>query len=339
MLVRCPRCNFSQPKDQYCAQCGIDMTTFKTEGPSFFARLLASKTFIVFIIFALTLAAGTYISKNATSQRLVEKLTNYDLSSNRNIEITPVGSETSNITGIEDSTSDKPSQTTDKSESASSEETAQLPNSMASETEISPPTVDSRQTDPGVTSNNTTTNTIRSRMVRVYYTSVSREQLAKIFSEAQSTNQFANFGAYSAGVIQELGQKLTPSNTQIKILHQVEKRIEERRNATWFVGRSSSEDPNSNLGFSTSFDLREYDQQNVRGAILVTRYWKEINRFPAEIEMNYQNGFFISGIMPNHLPIGTNEAVLNTPPLQILRDTDFRARKSEFVIFVEIDNN
>lgn len=339
MLVRCPRCNFSQPKDQYCAQCGIDMTTFKTEGPSFFARLLASKTFIVFIIFALTLAAGTYISKNATSQRLVEKLTNYDLSSNRNVEITQTGDENSNIAATEESNTDKPSLTADKPTSSSSEVDAQMPNSLPIENDNASPTADSRQIDPNATSSSTTPNTVRSRMVRVYYTAVSREQLTKIFSEAQSTNQFANFGAYSAGVIQELGQKLTPSNTQIKILHQVEKRIEERRNASWFVGRSSSEDPNTNLGFSTSFDLREYDQQNVRGAILVTRYWKEINRFPAEIEMNYQNGFFISGIMPNHLPVGTNETVLNTPPLQILRDADFRARKSEFVIFIEIDNN
>lgn len=339
MLVRCPRCNFSQPKDQYCAQCGIDMTTFKTEGPSFFARLFASKAFIVFIIFALTLAAGTYISKNATSQRLVEKLTNYDLSSNRNIEITQAQEENLNANSITESTANTVSPPSDTSESAS-EINAQMPNSLLNETDNTLATSESRQADPAATTSSTSnTSTVRSRMVRVYYTSVSREQLAKIFSEAQSTNQFANFGAYSAGVIQELGQKLTPSNTQIKILHQVEKRIEERRNASWFVGRSSNEDPNSNLGFSTSFDLREYDPQNVRGAILVTRYWKEINRFPAEIEMNYQNGFFISGIMPNHLPAGTNEAVLNTPPLQILRDADFRARKSEFVIFVEIDNN
>ena len=35
MLVNCPRCGFSQPNDQYCAQCGVDMQSFKPKEQPF----------------------------------------------------------------------------------------------------------------------------------------------------------------------------------------------------------------------------------------------------------------------------------------------------------------
>jgi hypothetical protein len=45
MMVNCPKCGFSQPQDQYCARCGIDMITFRPAQRPFFARLISSTLF------------------------------------------------------------------------------------------------------------------------------------------------------------------------------------------------------------------------------------------------------------------------------------------------------
>ena len=52
-MVTCPRCHFVQPKDRYCAQCGVDMTTFKVKEPSLLNRLSSSA--------ALYLALGIFV--------------------------------------------------------------------------------------------------------------------------------------------------------------------------------------------------------------------------------------------------------------------------------------
>lgn len=335
MLVKCPKCDFTQPKDQYCAQCGVDMSTFHVSPPSFFSRLVASKTFIVFIIFVLTLAAGTYIAKNAGSQKAVQR--SMELRSN---EL---------MTSVEISQPDKDAaESNEAAPTAASDNSAEVStssnniNESGSQAPVTKPQVfgsGEAITISNEAKNDEVSNLARFRTLRVFYTQVDTDLLTRLFSEAQSTSQFANFGSYSAGVIPQLGQKLTPSNTKIKILHQIEKRVEERRSASWFVGKENADDVNSNIGFSTSFDLRDFDTQSARGTLLVTRFWKDVTRFPAEIEVNYQSGFFISGLMPHQLPEGASEALTSTPPFQILKDSNFRSRKSEFVIFIEIDSN
>src|ERR1022692_1365529 len=51
MLVNCPKCGFSQPKDRYCAKCGVDMDSFKPAVPSAFSQLIGHPIFHFTLIF------------------------------------------------------------------------------------------------------------------------------------------------------------------------------------------------------------------------------------------------------------------------------------------------
>ena len=42
MMVNCPRCGFTQPKDQFCASCGIDILTFKQAEPTWAEKIKKS---------------------------------------------------------------------------------------------------------------------------------------------------------------------------------------------------------------------------------------------------------------------------------------------------------
>jgi hypothetical protein len=59
MMVNCPKCGFSQPQDQYCASCGVDMLTFKPAQKSFLIRMatntllqMAVVSITIFVVFA-----------------------------------------------------------------------------------------------------------------------------------------------------------------------------------------------------------------------------------------------------------------------------------------------
>jgi hypothetical protein len=65
MLVHCPKCNFSQPKDTYCAKCGIEMDRYRPEKKPILKTLLKNPLthivmFGLFIFFGYT----TYMNHN-----------------------------------------------------------------------------------------------------------------------------------------------------------------------------------------------------------------------------------------------------------------------------------
>src|SRR5665213_2534728 len=40
MMMDCPRCGFAQPKDRYCASCGLDIDNFTAKPKPLLVRLL-----------------------------------------------------------------------------------------------------------------------------------------------------------------------------------------------------------------------------------------------------------------------------------------------------------
>ena len=44
-MVNCPKCGFSQPQDQYCASCGVDMLAFKPKEKPVYLRIVANTAF------------------------------------------------------------------------------------------------------------------------------------------------------------------------------------------------------------------------------------------------------------------------------------------------------
>lgn len=56
MTSNCPRCGFSQPKDRYCANCGVDMEKYKPRDRSFSQKILSSSGFYVALLVAVFIA-------------------------------------------------------------------------------------------------------------------------------------------------------------------------------------------------------------------------------------------------------------------------------------------
>lgn len=57
MMVNCPKCGFSQPKDQYCAKCGVDMIAFRPAEKPLVSRILGN-TFVQLLLLIGLIATG-----------------------------------------------------------------------------------------------------------------------------------------------------------------------------------------------------------------------------------------------------------------------------------------
>lgn len=75
MVINCPNCNLLQPKDQYCAQCGINMETWKPPTKPVWKKLISNWMFqltaLFLIIFAVVMRDNlTSGVKNNTADSL-----------------------------------------------------------------------------------------------------------------------------------------------------------------------------------------------------------------------------------------------------------------------------
>lgn len=60
MLINCPRCGFSQPKDQYCASCGVNIETYVPRKDSVWKKIFSSTLSQVSVVIVLALGVSYY---------------------------------------------------------------------------------------------------------------------------------------------------------------------------------------------------------------------------------------------------------------------------------------
>ncbi len=64
MMHECPRCGFVQPKDRYCANCGLDIDNFKPAPRPLFRRVSESTLFQVCFAILIVVGLGSIIYKS-----------------------------------------------------------------------------------------------------------------------------------------------------------------------------------------------------------------------------------------------------------------------------------
>tara|TARA_B100001248_G_C27394466_1_gene464548 strand:- start:728 stop:1636 length:909 start_codon:yes stop_codon:yes gene_type:complete len=62
MMIRCPKCSFEQPDEQYCAACGVDMKSFEKKRP--LSEKITKNSFTYLFLFFSILVGTTFFIKN-----------------------------------------------------------------------------------------------------------------------------------------------------------------------------------------------------------------------------------------------------------------------------------
>lgn len=328
MLINCPRCGFQQPKDKYCAQCGVDMETFKPALPPWHKRFFGNPFLQLSLLIAVAGSVGYLIyqrGQDSIDHRVTYLQSTVQIaeSSNSNSALPPPPPDEQVLSA----TGDLP--TADSTDSASTQ---------AAEV-ASPPS------DPNPASRSAASPKAAPHLV-VYYAEVNRTALTDLIGASRSTGQYLSFNDYSAGILPNINKAI--AQNQVKILHKEDRPLGQKSNQ-WFLGWTDPRDPSRQIGLNTYFELSDLDSANLRGNIEILRTWREEvapgafevhkRTFPAIFEIGGETGFFMWGVMPRRSNIPNEDELVSVDLFKILRSPQFRSHESEFVIFVEFEKN
>lgn len=319
MLIKCPRCGFQQPQDKYCAQCGVDMETYKPAAPSFFKRFFGSPLVQLSLLLFIATVTGLFIFKQGQRQ----------VTGQRSNPRSSVQINTSSTSRLPPTNAN-----VDDSEEAASQSIEE--NGAAEATHNLNTTTSPTPTNPSPPPTKSGPKLI------IYYTEVTKNALQRIFEDSQSTGQFMSFGDYTAGILPGVERRVTPSNVSIKILHREERSIDKDHPVRWFYGKGET-------GLETLIEPIELDRDSFRANLEIRRSWVELGpnqnmeptrkSFPAIFEVGTGTGFFMSGVIPRKTPLDQENELTAMDVYKILRSPSFQKGESEFVIFIEFEKN
>lgn len=327
MLVNCPRCGFSQPKDQYCAQCGVDMQAYKPKSVPLMKKIFQSTQTHVLLLLAAAAFIGQYVIRSEEPQRWVQKIT-------RSQSTQGVTKTKSKFDAAEEPTAIAPS----SDESLQNEGRSEPPREQLGSLRNKEISVNANVEQPiqAGTSRLSETNAAAvaetgEPLFRILYAEVPVAVVNKWINESSSAGLYQNLQDYSAGIIMDFRKKMDPN---IHILKTSEKKLGLGQSDASLSGMVG-DDSGQVIGLVANLEFRSHENGNIHGSITINRNQKQ-NResFPAEFDLSKGAAFFMLGTLKtNSFQIEREQ--LNMPPFQIFKSPDFAARKTEFVIILE----
>ena len=333
MLIKCPRCGFQQPKDKYCAQCGVDMDTFKPAQAPLWKRITGSPLFQLSVLFLIAGSAGFYIyqkGQDSLHSRVTYLKSPVQFNRASDVQIALKSSAHSEIP-TEASSADLAVNETTSAEAASTAHAAEPPSLAAT---ASP--------EKSKEAARAAAKTDGPHLV-VYYAEVPRRTLARLLEASRATGQFMSFTDYTAGILPNASKHINGQG--VKILHREERTVEPAKTLQWFYGVKDRTNPSNEIGMTTFFELADMDSNSLRGNLEIQRTWRdpiptggfEVQRksFPAIFEIGGNTGFFLAGVMPPQSNLENDDELTAIDIYKILRSPMFRSGDSDFVIFIE----
>lgn len=337
MLTNCPRCGFSQPQDQYCAQCGIDMQSFKPKELPFFKKLVSNTGFQLGVLILITLIAAQFILKRYSPQKFSQKNSRsqgvFKSEDNRDADNADA-----------DENYDGSGQTGRNSQD--SRPLASVGSNSVESASISDRAQQQGRASGGVDSSGNTTNASGTTSaaseqeaqffgkLRVIYAEVSIDTINKWITDSSNLALYQSLSDYSVGILPEFKKR----NEVFQVLKTYEVEFKPQVSSNTNISGIMSDETNQLVGFSTLVERTgRLNDGTVVGQINVSKRGRvESDSYPSEFELPKGSAFFLIGALKIE-NFQSDRAKLQMPPFQIFKSNDFMTRKTEFVIIVEPD--
>ena len=329
MILNCPRCGFSQPEDQYCAQCGVNMQSFRPAEKTIGKKLSENITLQVLILLVAAGIAGSYMIQTGTSPVWVQKLTrsqgvskstkNLSTMTNSQEIVTDSSSINSADSGLNDLKNKEITieQANAKSVSANLLNTADGEPVTARSAEIKDSSKDV-STDSSLVG------------FKLTYAEISVDVLAKWIAESSRLGLFQNLPEYSAGILPDYKKRGDPIHTVLKT-H--DKKLSLGQAETFLSGVVG--DDGQMIGINAALEMKSIEAGTVHGSLIITRSARlGRENFPSEFDLTKGAAFFIVDTLTRQ-NFAAEKATLTMPPFQVFKSLDFMAQKTKFVIVLE----
>lgn len=327
MLVNCPRCGFSQPNDQYCAQCGIDMQSFKQKKQPLIKQIFSNAAVQIVILIIATVFVGQYLFRNQAPQNWVQKITHFQGMSKSKKSLNAaqsyeINSEESQLNNQQSSKLNNETLTPAQSESFQNQ---RLKSGLPAEP--SPNSSDAIASNLAASG----AQNLSSINFKITYAEISTEALAKLITDSTNLGLYQNLATYSAGIIYDFKKR---GDIFRQILKTTDLKVGLATSNSNLSG-TMSPDGSQMLGLVTSIEYKSNESDVIHGDISVTNSSSQNSEFyPAEFDLPKGAAFFIIGAIKRD-SFRADQAKLTMPPFQIFKSADFMTRKTEFVIIIE----
>jgi hypothetical protein len=307
MLINCPRCGFSQPKDHYCASCGVNIDKYVPQKSSLLDKILSSLMLQVLLVISIALGTA-YLALNIKKD-----------SPNKVLQIAHTAVHSQHQ--LPEISSNEVAVTVElKSET-------QIEKLVGSESTLAK--IASTDSTDSILSKNDLA--IQAITLKYSFYEVDRVLLNYWIQASSNLNPADESALFKLGEL-----KLEQFHKQIKSepLKTETKKINLKEKESFNAG-VSRENSDSFIGFVSEFNLTNLADKQLSGFIRLmkkTRQGSELIKIPISIKK--QNAFFIH--LKNDMAGFENEpALIQTPPFQILKSARFLDQKTELVIIIE----
>jgi len=332
MITNCPRCGFSQPKDQYCAQCGVDMQSYKPKSVPLLTKVFQSTTTHVILLLVGALFVGQYVIRSEEPQRWVQKITRSQGITKSKAKFNDT---TTDGSGVAESASEAENHT-DQLASLRNKElavNANVEQPIQVGASASGAFEGSVATSTGSAAASAREANVTEPTFRILYAEVATATVNRWISESSNAGLYQNLQEYSAGLISDFRKKM---DTTVRVLKTAEKKLAPGQGDTNFSGTVGDESGQI-IGIASNIEFRSQENGSVHGTIVVNRTQRQgRENFPAEFDLPKGSAFFMLGAVRPNSFVAEREQ-LNMPPFQIFKSPDFAARKTEFVIILEAE--
>lgn len=332
MLINCPRCGFSQPQDQYCAQCGVDMQAFKPKSAPWYVRFFGSPAVQIAALLIAAVLVGQNIIRSKQPQGWVQKMANFqgmNRSDTAETSSEPSEADENNLTGR--AVIEREAVTETSSASRAAEALGSLQNQEIDLNE----TTDSAATanDSGEPAEAATLpgGEPAEMSFKLTYAEITYEMLQDWVRDSSEVGLYQNLSDYSAGILPDfsryrdnLKQNLKSASLSVRL-----------GSTNSNISGTMNDEGSQLIGLITAVEFRTTGRELVHGNISITRNNGQTREtYPAEFHLPRGAAFFIVGALKRD-SLNTDRERLNMPPFQIFKSQDFMTRKTEFVIVLE----
>ncbi len=301
-MINCPKCNFRQPKDQYCANCGVDIFTFKPLPVSKSKTFFESGFFQIFILILVTAISAYFIAKTDRPQNWVKKFSYYK----------------------------KTNDSTKNNLQKNNTETDSSVEATPADVEIvAPVSANINQFAPAATVAANSSQFFSE--IKLTYAEITRQDLTTLVTESQRLGLYQNNLDISAGIYPDYKSK---SLTKLKILKTEQKKFFLNKTEALLSGKTFDE-TSTFVGLQINIGLKSTENQTTQGHLNVAKISRSDKiDLPLEFELQ-KNALFFVNWKTAMVGFENEPDLLNTPPFQILESQDFLNQKTEFIIMIE----
>lgn len=320
MLINCPRCGFSQPKDQYCASCGVDMEKYTPRKANPFEKLLSNTFFQVVLVVGFTLTVSYFAlkSKNEESMqtsRRKQVMSTMSNSSNLNTTVTNDSSVPQTPPAMTES-SPAEGDVAIQLEAKNEEQRNQLAGGAAAVAAMN---------EDGATDGSKKMSSIT---VKFSFYEVDREVLNYWLQiNGADPNSDAGDGVQSGIVNTDIMHKqiqMQPLKTETKKIGLTDKE-------TFNAGVNREDDF---VGLVSEIKLDELNENQLKGALrMIRKNTQGTEMASAALIIPKQNSFFFHW-KSSLIGFDRESSILNVPPFQTIRLQRFGVR-TELVVIIE----